>query len=39
MRSGQAAHFLRQRGLAQAYSLAGGIDVWAAEIDPEVGFY
>jgi rhodanese-related sulfurtransferase len=39
MRSGQAAHFLRQRGHASVWSLAGGIHAWASEIDETVGFY
>jgi rhodanese-related sulfurtransferase len=39
MRSGQAAHFLRQRGHGPVWSLGGGIHAWAQEIDPEVGIY
>jgi rhodanese-related sulfurtransferase len=39
MRSGQAAHFLRQRGLPQVWSLAGGIEAWAVEIDPTMARY
>jgi adenylyltransferase/sulfurtransferase len=39
MRSGQAAHFLRQKGLKNVWSLAGGIDAWALEVDPAVRRY
>jgi rhodanese-related sulfurtransferase len=39
MRSGQAAYFLRQKGHAAVWSLAGGIEAWANEIDPSVGRY
>jgi rhodanese-related sulfurtransferase len=33
-RSLQAAVFLRQQGFEDVKSMAGGIDVWAIEIDP-----
>lgn len=39
MRSAQAAHFLRQRGLPQVWSMAGGIEAWSCEIDPSVPRY
>jgi rhodanese-related sulfurtransferase len=39
VRSLQAAHYLRQLGFASAQSLAGGIDAWSMEIDPEVPRY
>ena len=38
-RSLPVAHWLRQQGFAQAQSLAGGIDQWAAEIDPGMPRY
>lgn len=37
-RSAYAARFLRAQGL-QASNVAGGIDAWAAEIDPELPRY
>ena len=39
MRSQHAAHFLRQRGLAVAWSMAGGIDRWALEQEPGMPRY
>lgn len=39
MRSMNATQFLRQRGLEKVWSLAGGIDHWSAEIDPQVPRY
>ena len=39
MRSQHAALFLRDRGLKNTYSLAGGIDAWSAQIDPTVPRY
>jgi rhodanese-related sulfurtransferase len=39
MRSAQAAHFLRQCGLPRVWSMAGGIEAWSLEIDPEVPRY
>ena len=39
MRSLQATHFLRQHGLEKVWSVAGGIDAWSLEIDPEVPRY
>jgi len=39
MRSAHAASFLRDHGVAKAYSLRGGIDAWSQEIDPSVVRY
>ena len=39
MRSLQVAHWLKQQGLSNVYSMEGGIDQWSAEIDPEVPRY
>jgi rhodanese-related sulfurtransferase len=38
-RSLQVATWLRQQGFSQAQSLTGGIDQWAAEIDPSLPRY
>lgn len=39
MRSLHATMFLRQRGKKETWSLAGGIDLWSRQIDPEVPRY
>ncbi|HEY2802072.1 MAG TPA: molybdopterin-synthase adenylyltransferase MoeB [Chthoniobacterales bacterium] len=39
MRSQQAAKFLRAAGFARVASVAGGIDAWSEEIDPDVPRY
>jgi adenylyltransferase/sulfurtransferase len=39
MRSMQATLFLRERGLPRTWSLAGGIDLWSRQIDPEIPRY
>ena len=39
MRSMQAVQFLRARGYTNARSMAGGIDRWSREVDPEVPRY
>ena len=39
MRSERAAEFLRSAGFAKVASVAGGIDAWSREIDPEVPRY
>lgn len=39
MRSMQAVAWLRSRGLAEAWSMSGGIDRWSDEIDPHVPRY
>jgi adenylyltransferase/sulfurtransferase len=38
-RSLKVANWLRQQGFTRAQSLAGGIDQWAAEIDPSLPRY
>jgi len=38
-RSYQAAKFIREQGIEETYSLAGGIDVWARKIDSELPRY
>lgn len=38
-RSHLAAQWLRDHGFMRAYSLAGGIDRWSAEIDPSIPRY
>jgi adenylyltransferase/sulfurtransferase len=38
-RSAHAAELLRTAGFTRAYSLAGGIDAWADEIDPSMQKY
>jgi len=39
MRSLRATHFLRQKGIEKVWSLAGGIEQWSCEINPEVPRY
>jgi rhodanese-related sulfurtransferase len=39
MRSLRAAHFLRQTGFTNAFSMKGGIDAWSRVIDPNVRRY
>lgn len=39
MRSLRAATFLRESGFPNAFSMAGGIDGWSREIDPEMPRY
>ena len=39
MRSQRATAFLRRNGYAQALSLKGGIDTWAAEMNPRMRRY
>lgn len=39
VRSGNAAHFLRKRGTKNVWSLAGGIEEWACEIEPGMARY
>lgn len=39
MRSMNVAVWLRNQGYEQAQSMRGGIDAWAAEVDPSVGRY
>lgn len=39
VRSMNVAVWLRNQGFENAQSLRGGIDAWAAEVDPSVGRY
>lgn len=39
VRSLRVVSWLRENGFAQAQSLAGGIDQWAAEIEPHLARY
>lgn len=39
MRSMNATMFLRERGLKNVWSLAGGIDLWSTQVDPDVARY
>lgn len=39
MRSLKVTQFLRDQGLEDVYSLAGGIDYWARKINPEINRY
>jgi rhodanese-related sulfurtransferase len=39
VRSRLGAQLLMQRGHAEVYSLAGGIDAWSIEVDPRVPRY
>lgn len=39
IRSAQAVMYLRQKGLANATNLAGGIDAWSLRVDPSVPRY
>ena len=39
MRSLHATRFLRERGLNRTFSMAGGIELWARDIDPEMERY
>lgn len=39
MRSLHATHFLREKGFDKVWSLAGGIDLWSTQIEPEVPRY
>ncbi|MDF1739660.1 MAG: rhodanese-like domain-containing protein [Verrucomicrobiales bacterium] len=39
VRSMSATMYLRGQGLPNTWSLAGGIDLWSAQIDPEVPRY
>jgi rhodanese-related sulfurtransferase len=39
MRSLNVTVWLRNQGFEQVQSLRGGIDAWAAEVDPSVGRY
>ena len=39
VRSLQVAAWLRERGIEDCYSIAGGIDRWSREVDPEIPRY
>ncbi|MDZ4657068.1 MAG: rhodanese-like domain-containing protein [Bythopirellula sp.] len=39
MRSLRVTNWLREQGFANVQSMAGGIDAWSVEIDPEVPRY
>jgi rhodanese-related sulfurtransferase len=39
VRSLQVAHWLREHGIENCFSVAGGIDRWSQEIDPEIPRY
>lgn len=39
MRSGQVTAFLRQRGFDNAINIAGGIDAWSSQVDPNIPRY
>jgi rhodanese-related sulfurtransferase len=39
MRSMQVAMFLEGRGFGSIYNLAGGIDAWAQDVDPDMRKY
>lgn len=39
VRSAQVVAWLRQQGWTHVLSMAGGIDAWANQIDPNVGSY
>jgi rhodanese-related sulfurtransferase len=39
VRSLQVASWLRERGIENSYSVAGGIDRWSRELDPSVARY
>lgn len=39
MRSMRAASFLRDSGVENAFSMRGGTEAWAVEIDPEMARY
>jgi len=38
-RSARVTRYLRENGYAQAVNLEGGIDAWAAEVDPALARY
>jgi rhodanese-related sulfurtransferase len=39
VRSLQVANWLREHGIEQVWSMAGGIDLWSLQIDPSVKRY
>lgn len=38
-RSAQVAYFLEARGHSSVFNLAGGVEAWACEVDPEMPRY
>ncbi len=38
-RSGRVVEFLREQGFTNVANLAGGIDAWSREVDPNVPLY
>ncbi|HEX7441134.1 MAG TPA: rhodanese-like domain-containing protein, partial [Caldimonas sp.] len=38
-RSAQVVAFLERQGFESVYNLAGGIDAWSLQVDPEVPRY
>lgn len=39
VRSAQVTMWLKQQGWTNVLSMAGGIDAWAKQVDPDVGMY
>lgn len=39
IRSAQVVAWLRGQGWSNAFSMAGGVDAWAHEVDPSIGAY
>lgn len=39
VRSLQVVHWLREQGLENCFSLAGGLDQWSREVDPNIPRY
>ena len=39
VRSSQVVQWMRQNGFAQAQTMAGGIDAWSKEVDPQVPLF
>ncbi|HEX9627783.1 MAG TPA: rhodanese-like domain-containing protein [Acidiferrobacterales bacterium] len=39
VRSYQVVRFMEQQGFTNAINLAGGVDAWAREVDPEMAKY
>ncbi len=39
VRSAQVVAFLERQGFASVYNLAGGIDAWSEQVDPDVPRY
>ena len=39
VRSAQVTDWLASQGWTQVFSVRGGIDAYASEVDPKIGFY